>query len=150
MQMLSTMLGEVGIDANVEMVGFVEYATLRDTGVPDGIVWSDRGAANAPSHTLHFYLPEDPLNGSQVDDPVLTDLIIEQEQELDPVKRKVLIDELQRYITNTMYYVPINSPLVASIYQDYVKNYSQKEGYDRTNYNLIWLTEDAPGRDFTP
>ena len=150
MEMLSTMLGEVGIDARVEMVGFVEYATLRDTGVPDGIVWSDRGAANDPGHTLRFYLPEDPLNGSQVDDPVLTDLIIEQEQELDLVKRKVLIDELQRYITETMYYIPINSPLVASIYQTYVKNYSQKEGYDRTNYNLIWFTEDAPGRDFTP
>jgi ABC-type transport system substrate-binding protein len=144
------MLGEVGITLETSLHGFVEYAGLRDTGIPDGMTLVDRGAANEPDHTLSFYLPGNPLNASQVDDPELTELILKQRQELNPVERKKLVDEAQRYVSVHMYYVPINAPLVASLFQDYVVNYSNKEGYDRTPYALIWLRDNAPGRSFTP
>ena len=150
LDMLVQMFGEVGIESETSLHGFVEYAGLRDTGIPDGIVLVDRGAANDPDHILSFYLPGDPLNASQVDDPALTEMILAQREELDLAKRKELVHGAQQYVAKEMYYVPINSPLVSSIFQDYVRNYSNKEGYDRTPLALIWLSEEAPGRSFEP
>lgn len=148
--MLVQMLGEVGIEAETSLHGFVEYAGLRDTGIPDGLVLVDRGAANDPDHVLSFYLPGDPLNASQVDDPELTEMILAQRGELDEAKRRILVHDAQQYVAEEVYYVPINSPLVSSIFHDYVRNYSNKEGYDRTPLALIWLSQDAPGRSFEP
>ncbi len=51
---------------------------------------------------------DNPRNRSKIADPVLNDLALKQQQELDPEKRKELIFEIQRKNAEKMHYIPDN------------------------------------------
>jgi len=87
-------------------------------------------------------------NYSRVSDPKLDPLLKAQMVEMDPVKRKETIDEIQRYLIEQAYYVYGHHSYSVTCLQPWVRNYKTHAAsyhYGRIE-ELIWLTEDAAGR----
>jgi peptide/nickel transport system substrate-binding protein len=63
---------------------------------------------STPGQTLFaMYHPDGPFNRNKWDDPRLVEIIKKQSEELDIEKRKSLVYDAQRYISNTMHNVPL-------------------------------------------
>ena len=71
-----------------------------------------------------MYHPDGPFNRNKWDDPRLVEMIKKQGEELDIDKRKSLVYDAQRYISNTMHNVPLlqQSWTGYNIVQPYLKN----------------------------
>jgi len=76
----------------------------------------------------HFY-PEQPANRSRVADAELNKLLVAQRRELDPKKRKELVDEIQRYVADKAYYVYFPTQPQYITHQPYVKGFKHHDGY---------------------
>jgi len=75
-----------------------------------------------------FY-PEQPGNRSHVADAELSKLLVAQRRELDPKKRKEIVDEIQRYVADKAYYVflPVQPQYIT--HQPSVKGFKHHDGY---------------------
>ncbi len=87
-------------------------------------------------------------NYSMVNDAVAEPLMKAQTGEMDPMKRQGIINELQRHLICQVYYVHWPLPYYVTCLQPWVRNYAPHAASFHTGRigELIWLTEDAPGR----
>jgi peptide/nickel transport system substrate-binding protein len=87
-------------------------------------------------------------NYSLVDDPKLEPMLTAQTTEMDPVKRKEIIDEIQRYLVGQAYYVYGHHDYAITCLQPWVRDYKTHAAAYHTGRiaELMWLTPDAPGR----
>ncbi len=76
----------------------------------------------------HFF-PEQPENRSRVTDAELSKLLVAQRRELDPKKRKEIVDEIQRYVADKAYYVYLPSQPQYITHQPSVKGFKHHDGY---------------------
>jgi peptide/nickel transport system substrate-binding protein len=86
------------------------------------------------------FAPEQPNNRSHVADAELSRLLTAQRRELDPKKRKELVDEIQRYLADKAYYAYIpNAPQYIS-HPPSLKGFKHHDGYG-LGYRLMhaWL-----------
>ena len=72
-----------------------------------------------------FY-PGQPNNRGHVDDPVLNEMLIAQRREVNPEKRKRLVDDIQRYLADKAYYVYIPQGLSYYVHQPHFKGTTAK------------------------
>jgi peptide/nickel transport system substrate-binding protein len=75
----------------------------------------------------HF--PEQPNNRSHVNDAELNKLLLAQRREVDPKKRKEIIDEIQRYLADKAYYIyfPVQPQYIS--HPPAVKGFKHHDGY---------------------
>ena len=76
----------------------------------------------------HFQ-PEQPNNRSHVADAELSKLLHAQRRELDPKKRKEIVDEIQRYVADKAYYAYFPNPPQYIAHAPNVKGYKFHDGY---------------------
>ena len=147
-EFLASALADIGIDVTIVNVEYGTYITAIPRGEFDGMAHNAQSFFTDPDAVGSFFLPASPRNASHVDDPFLTDLLDRQRVELDPVARKELWDEIQRYMAEQLYYVnPVAVPVDFG-WQPYLLNYGLKADWNDVGGNLeeAWLTEDAPSR----
>jgi peptide/nickel transport system substrate-binding protein len=103
---------------------------------------------STPSQTLFaIYHPDGPFNRNKWNDPQVVDLIKKQGEELDAEKRKNLVYDAQRYISNTMHNVPLlqQSWTGYTIGHPFVKNWrfyrngSNSYSYGSQAHLYYWL-----------
>ncbi|MGH7319672.1 MAG: ABC transporter substrate-binding protein [Candidatus Rokuibacteriota bacterium] len=75
------------------------------------------------------HVPEQPNNRSSVADPELNKLLVAQRRELDPKKRKEIIDDIQRYLADKAYYVYLPAVPQYVTHPPYVKGFRHHDGY---------------------
>ena len=81
-----------------------------------------------------------PNNRGHVNDPALNEMLTAQRRELDPVKRKRIVDDIQRYLADKAYYVYIPTGLVYHVYQPYLKGFAPKIGHTMVHRVIAaWL-----------
>jgi len=87
-------------------------------------------------------------NYSKVSDSKLDAMLKAQSVEMDPVKRKETIDEIQRYLIEQAYYVMGHHSYAITCLQPWLRNYNTHAASYHTGRiaELMWLAEDAPGR----
>jgi hypothetical protein len=56
-------------------------------------------------------------------------MLIAQRRELDPEKRKRIVDDIQRYLADKAYYVYVPLGLAYHIHQPYLKGFAPKIGH---------------------
>src|SRR6185295_8505455 len=83
-----------------------------------------------PVNFINQYVPGEPKNQSQINDPVATDLIVRQRRTFDPAKRREVIHELQRHLAKQQYYIQIPSGIYVAVWDGARKNYGPNVGYD--------------------
>ncbi len=76
---------------------------------------------------MHF--PEQPHNRSHVADAELSKLLLAQRREMDPRKRKQIIDDIQRYLADKAYYVYLPGWPQYVAHPPYVKGFKPHDGY---------------------
>lgn len=86
-----------------------------------------------------FY-PGQPNNRSHVNDPALNDMLIAQRHELDPEKRKRIVQDIQRYLADQAYYVYIPIGLNYDTHQPHFKGSAPKIGFTMVHRLIAaWL-----------
>jgi peptide/nickel transport system substrate-binding protein len=75
------------------------------------------------------FVPEQPNNRSHVADAELNKLLAAQRRELDPRKRKEIIDDIQRYLADKAYYVYLPNPPQYISHAPHVKGFKHHDGY---------------------
>ena len=81
-----------------------------------------------------------PRNRSHVADSELDRLLLAQRRELDPVKRREIVHEIQRHLADKVYYVylPMWPRYIA--HPPYVKAFKHIDGYGLgTRLMYVWL-----------
>ena len=115
-------LKQVGVEVTLEQVGDSVSTTLNKREYVTA--WG----GNSPSSTLPdrwmggFVRCGDSRNPTNLCDPEVDRLSLAQSKELDPVKRKVILDRMQDILFDKMYWVPTLSIVYYRFYSCRVKN----------------------------
>ena len=82
-------------------------------------------------------------NYSRLSDPVIEELIHAQRQTLDPEKRKAIIHELDRYIAERAYVVPLPGVRLVQAHSGMVQDFAFQPGPDLgAMLERVWLGEN--------
>jgi peptide/nickel transport system substrate-binding protein len=87
------------------------------------------------------YYPEQPNNRSHVADAELNKMLQAQRRELDPKKRKAIVEDIQRYLADKAYYVYLPSSAQYQAHPKYVKGFKHHDGYG-LGYKLMFTWMD--------
>jgi peptide/nickel transport system substrate-binding protein len=88
------------------------------------------GSNDADSYVHRIFTPGQPLNAGGVDDPKITEMIRLQRRTFDVAKRRDILWDLQRYISQTTYYLYGPSVSAVAAWAPYVKNFGPNIGHD--------------------
>jgi peptide/nickel transport system substrate-binding protein len=86
--------------------------------------------ADPDGYLYRYFVPGQPLNASGVNDPKLTEMIKLQRRTFNAARRREIIYDIQRYVSQHVYviYGPSVMPVVA--WESYVKNFGPNIGHD--------------------
>jgi peptide/nickel transport system substrate-binding protein len=121
---------DAGIETDLKLKEYGAFISTTIFGKFDRLAVGLRGGQSDIDSYLRIYVPGQPLNAGGVNDPKLTEMIALQKRTHDTAKRRELIYDIQRYISQQVYYA--FGPSVNSIgaWKPYVKNYSPNIGHD--------------------
>jgi peptide/nickel transport system substrate-binding protein len=120
-----------GIDAELKLKEYGAFISTAIYGKFDDMMYGLRGAWVDPE--AYFYrpfMPGQPLNISNVNDPKLTEMIKLQRRTFDVPKRKQIVYDIQRYLAEQGYFGADGSVKVVSAWEPYIKNYMPNNGFD--------------------
>ncbi len=124
-------LKDVGIDARLDQKEYGAYFATCFVGKFESMAFGPQTTFLEPDGYLFGqYMPGEPRNQSQVNDPVVTDLIVRQRRTFDVARRRELIHEIQRHLARQQYYMQIHSGLSVACWENALKNYGPNLGYD--------------------
>ena len=87
-------------------------------------------------------------NNMGVDDPELTEMVLAQRSEQDPLAREQLVRDIQKYLAVKQYEWIIPNYLTNNAYPPWLKNVGPQKSVVGQGRSFLqaWLTADAPGR----
>ena len=130
-QLILKYLKDVGIDAKLDQREYGSFISSCYFGKFDSMTYGPQTPFVEPdSFVFGMYYPGEQKNQSHVDDPVVTDFLIRQRRIADPVKRREVLHDLQRYLARQQYYVQIPSGVYIAAWDGALKNYGPNLGYD--------------------
>ncbi len=127
-------LKDVGIEVELKPQDYAAYVSTTYAGKFDGgtMVWGLYTPSMDPNDYLtNMYDPKSPRNLVGVNDPKLNDMIAQQRKMLDRTERKKLIDDIQRYLAEQMYYVPGTTGDLSVAIQPWVKDFILETDFGR-------------------
>jgi peptide/nickel transport system substrate-binding protein len=123
-------LGQIGITVELKPEEYGKYISTTYLGKFEKLAMGPTTPYTEVDDFLSgHYGPEQPGNRSSVADPELTRLLLAQRRELDPKKRKQVIDDIQLYLADKAYYVYLPSWPQYISHPPYVKGFKHHDGY---------------------
>ena len=120
-----------GIDAELKLKEYGAFISTTIYGKFDHMFLGLRGAWTDPeAYFYRPYMPGQPLNVMNVNDPKLTDMINLQRRTFDVAKRKQIVFDIQRYLAEQGLFGSNGSVKVVSAWEPYIKNYMPNNGFD--------------------
>ena len=154
-QALPGILGEVGIRVREVGEDYLSqyFPNTFGRGEFDGMAFGLESAfSDVAAYLTNMFYPRDAGGGrnhSAVDDPELVGMIERLTEEQDPEAVRERSFEIQRYVSDRMYYVPMVTPVEFGGVQPWVKNSQNTTG--PTTYALgtevsmrTWVTDEQP------
>ncbi|MGH8057669.1 MAG: ABC transporter substrate-binding protein, partial [Candidatus Entotheonellia bacterium] len=140
-QLVQRFLKDVGIDAQLKLQEYGAYVATTVQGKFEGLVRGPIGVAWEPDGRLYrAYASDSSRNIGHVNDAVLTAMLKEQRHTKDLEARKKIIHDIQRYVAEQQYYVYLNSNIITTSWQPYVKNFAPNHSFDYGNRAAaLWL-----------
>ena len=130
-QLVQRQLKEAGIEAELRIQEYGAYMSTTTQGKFEGMAMGPFAISWEPHSPLYgMYLPDQPRNGSHVNDPRLTGMLKEQMRIKELEARRKLIFDIQRYAAEQQYYVDLYSVGITGSWQPYVKNYAPNPTFD--------------------
>ena len=129
-----------GIETDLKLKEYGAFVSTTIFGKFEKLAVGLRGGQSDIDSYLRIYVPGEPLNAAGVNDPKLTEMIALQKRTHDVAKRKEIIFDIQRYVSQQVYYVFDASVGCVSAWKPYVKNYSPNIGHDVGGRLMVaWL-----------
>ncbi|MBI5628620.1 MAG: ABC transporter substrate-binding protein [Candidatus Rokubacteria bacterium] len=123
-------LGKVGITVELKPEEYGKYISTTYLGKFEKMAMGPSTPFTEVDDFLYgTHFPEQPNNRSSVADAELNKLLIAQRRELDPKKRKEIVDEIQRYLADKQYYVYVPQWPQYVSHPPYVKGFKHHDGY---------------------
>jgi peptide/nickel transport system substrate-binding protein len=120
-----------GIETDLRLKEYGAFIASTVFGKFDQMMVGLRGAWLDPhSYLQRAFMPGQPLNSSGVNDPRLTDMINLQRRTFDVTKRREILYDIQRSISQQAYYLYFGSERVVSAWEPYVRNWAPNNGFD--------------------
>ena len=124
-------LKDIGIDAKLVTKEYGSYIATTFYGKYDSMAFGPQTGFQEPDNFLYGqYYPGELKNHGHINDPVVADMLIRQRRTVDPVKRREVIWEIQRYLAQQQYYVQMPSAIQIAVWDAAVKNYAPNVSYD--------------------
>jgi len=122
---------EGGIDAELKMKEYGAFISTTIYGKFDSMFLGLRGAWVDPeAYFYRIYMPGQPLNVMNVNDPKLTEMITLQRRTFDVAKRKQIVFDIQRYLAEQALFGSNGSVKVVSAWDSHIKNFMPNNGFD--------------------
>ncbi len=139
MQLFQAQLKKVGINLTLKSLDLPAYLerTRRDT-----YDITLRGTSVQPDVDSYLYLsfhPASQRNYNGVNDPRVTSLLDGQRSEPDPAKRREIVREAVRYITENALGLATYTPVQYRVAQGYAKNFAPHSGTGPWPVESTWL-----------
>ena len=143
LELLKDMLSRAGIDMEIKLKEYGAFIATTYAGDYQGLSFGSISTYPDPDRILYqANFPGQRMNNAHVNDPVLNEMIQKEQQTVDKVKRKAVIDDLQRYHAEQMYYLFVPSPYVSVACQPWVHNYGMRLDYARERaFGVTWMTK---------
>jgi peptide/nickel transport system substrate-binding protein len=119
-----------GIESDLKLKEYGAYISSTIFGKFDKVATGLRGGQSDIDSYLRIYIPGEPLNAGGVNDPKLTDMIMSSKRVHDTAKRREMIFDIQRYVSQQAYYAFGPSVSCVGAWKPYVKNYGPNIGHD--------------------
>jgi ABC-type transport system substrate-binding protein len=134
-------LGKIGIKVELKPQEYGEYISTTFLGKFDKLAMGPVTPFLEVDDFLYgVFYPGQPNNRSWVNDPELNPMLLAQRRELDPEKRKQIIDDIQRYVADKAYYVYVPIGLSYHVHQPYLKGFAPKIGHTMVHRVIAaWL-----------
>ena len=123
-------LKAAGVETDLKQKEYGAFVATTIFGKFEKLAVGLRGATTDVDSYFDVYLPEKPLNAGGVNDPKLTAMIGQQRRTFDVAKRRDLIYDIQRYISQQAYYLFDASVSAVCAWKPYVKNFGPNIGHD--------------------
>jgi peptide/nickel transport system substrate-binding protein len=140
-QVFLSQLKAVGIEAELKLKEFGAFLSSTVVGRFDHMAAGLSGFFTVPdTYLFAYYMPGLPTNAGGVNDPRLADMIRQERRTLNPAKRRELMYEIQRYLSQQTYYLYGPSVTAVSAWDRAVKNFAPNVGDDYGGrLMLTWL-----------
>jgi peptide/nickel transport system substrate-binding protein len=124
-------LKDIGIDAKLVTKEYGAYIATTFYGKYDSMAFGPQTGFQEPDNFLYGqYYPGELKNHGHINDPVVADMLIRQRRTADPVKRREVIWDIQRYLAQQQYYVQMPSAIQIAVWDAAVRNYAPNVSYD--------------------
>jgi len=123
-------LGKVGINVELKPEEYGKYISTTALGKYEKAAMGPSTPFTEVDDYLYgrFY-PELPTNQSRVADAELSKMLVAQRREMDPKKRKQIVDDIQRYLADKAYYIYVPQWPQYVTHPPYVKGFKHHDGY---------------------
>ncbi|MFN8525674.1 MAG: ABC transporter substrate-binding protein [Chloroflexota bacterium] len=132
-EMVQQMWKDVGFNATIDAVDVPTSYERRTTGnfsvFGNGVGFS---SASLDAATRQLYASDGGRNYGRVKDPKFDELAEQQIRELDPEKRKAIIDKIQQYLYENMWTIPHYDVVDTLVNQPWAKNWP-------VHWQLAWI-----------
>jgi len=121
---------DAGVETDLKLKEYGAFISSTIFGKFDKLAIGLRGGTTDVDSYFSPYLPGEPLNAGGVNDPKLTDMIKLQRRTFDVAKRREIVHDIQRYVSQQAYYLFGASVSAVGAWHPYVKNFGPNIGHD--------------------
>ncbi len=130
----------VGVEGELKLKEYGAFIASTIFGKFDKLAVGLRGATTDVDSYFQIYLPGAPLNAGGVNDPKLTEMIKLQRRTSDVTKRREIVYDIQRYVSQQAYYLFGPSVSAVGAWRPFVKNFGPNIGHDVGGRLMVsWL-----------
>ena len=124
-------LSRVGITAELKPEEYGKYVSTTSLGKFEKLAMGPFGAGETEVDTFVYenFFSSSPRNRSRVTDAELDRMLLAQRREMDPARRRELVQDIQRYLADKSYYVWLPMWPRYLAHPSYVKGFKQIDGY---------------------
>jgi peptide/nickel transport system substrate-binding protein len=134
-------LKAIGVELQIVNEEYGNYIRGSFLGKYDEMTWGPSSIfTEVDGYLYNFYYTGQPNNRSHVSDTQLDVMLDAQRRYTAKSSRKKVIDDIQRYIAERVYYVYTPYPKQVSSWNPRIKNYGSKNSFDRgAQLEVVWL-----------
>jgi peptide/nickel transport system substrate-binding protein len=120
-----------GVEADLKLKEMGAFISSAIFGRFEKVMLTIRGGPLFPdTYLASLHLPGQLLNSAGVNDPRLTDMIRLQRRTFDVRRRREIVHDIQRYLSERAYYLYGPAGRVVSAWEPYVRNFGPNVGND--------------------
>jgi peptide/nickel transport system substrate-binding protein len=123
-------LKSAGIEVDLKLKEYGAFVSSSLLGKFEKAIITLRGGTTDPDTYFTPFLPGEALNSAGVNDPKLTEMIKLQRRTFDEKKRREIVFDIQRLVSQQVYYSYGPSVSAVAAWMPHVKNFGPNIGHD--------------------